>query len=311
MSEISSRTHIDPAFLAALRDLAHTPDPNWWSDVLRRDDLVIAVRRNALNVYFRGASIYQLSWERGRIRVNVHVKYLVRQQQAYVELVHGKFATEGNTFLQLQYVGPSTLDEMIRAAKPFTGAEKAGLQPLFISEPRLIDVEIALTRDATSLDETRAQDRIDAAVLSPLPGGQISVVFYEAKHFTNAALRASDSKVPDVLRQLNDYKAALERYADLLSARYVETARALVEIDAMRRSLMGSSYASRLDPMFDRIAAGVVPKIDTTPRLLVFGFDAAQRDSQDWKHHLERLGGKTVRTIGKPTTKTRAFRGRD
>jgi hypothetical protein len=303
------RAQIDPAFLAALGDLALARAPNWWADVLRRDDLVIAVRRNALNVYFRGASIYEISWEGGRIRVRMHLKYLVRQQQTYVDLVDGKFDTGGSGKLQDVYQGPETLDEMIRAAKPLTGAEKAGLHPLLISEPRLIDVEVALTRDtSSSADDKREQDRIDAAVLRPLPNGKASVVFYEAKHFSNSALRASAGRRPDVLRQLEDYARALERYSVLLTARYVETATALVHIDNMRRSLPGMSEDTRLDPMFFDIAAGEQPTIDTTPRLLIFGFDAAQRDSADWRHHLERLGGKSVRTIGKPTTRTRAFR---
>ena len=36
--------------------------------------------------------------------------------------------------------------------------------------------------------------------------------FYEAKHFTNSALRANGDNLPNVVRQITDYEKALEAY---------------------------------------------------------------------------------------------------
>lgn len=50
---VAAHRKLDAEFLDALEALAAAPTPNWWQDVLRNDDLFIAVRRNSLNVYYR------------------------------------------------------------------------------------------------------------------------------------------------------------------------------------------------------------------------------------------------------------------
>ncbi|WP_026615468.1 hypothetical protein [Ensifer aridi] len=316
MDAVAAHRKLDSAFLDALEELAKSPHAgNWWRDVLASDDLFVAVRRNSLNVYYRGASIFKIDWNGTRIVPSTHAKYLVRQDQTYVPLIEGQFQHSPASLIWDHYEGPETLRQMMRAATPFAGEEKSGLHPLIMGDPSVIDAEIALTRAAeeqadTEKPATAKQDRLDAAVARNTADGP-SIVFYEAKHFSNSALRASGDNAPAVIGQMDDYEKALTYYAPSLTAGYVEVARALVRIDELRKSARNSD-TTKLDPLIAQIAkSGIPPIIDTKPRLLIFGFDKAQRDDPAWRKHLEkleiRLDGR-VRAIGNPTRQTVAFR---
>lgn len=110
MDAIDSHRKIDAGFLEALEALATSAEPNRWKDVLTDRDLFIAVRRNSLNIYYRGASIFRVDWDGSRITPYTHVKYLVRQAQAYVPLVSGHF----------QYPAPARHGTVMRVRKHFT-----------------------------------------------------------------------------------------------------------------------------------------------------------------------------------------------
>jgi hypothetical protein len=72
--------------LRELLDVTVT-EGQWWRDVLAHPDVIIAVRRDSLNVYHRGASIFLAELtDGGRIVPKTHAKYLVRQQQAHAEM---------------------------------------------------------------------------------------------------------------------------------------------------------------------------------------------------------------------------------
>ena len=299
---------LDPAFLDALERLAQEDAGNWWRDVLCHPDLVLAVRRNSINAYHRGASIFRIDWKAGEITPFTHVKYLVRQAPLYVPLRDGRFEIAGNP-LQSAYRGSDTLNEMCRAASRYAGLEKAGLHPMLAGNADVIDAEIALARlsasdDLAETDGERRQDRIDAAI-AILENGVPTIRFYEAKHFTNAALRAGGDTLPDVVRQVLDYEKALEAYKTGLSAGYVETAKALLRFDDMRVRAFGTGAVRGLSPAIRRIAeTGQAPLIDTLPHLIIYGFDKAQRDDDGWKAHLRKLEAalpKRVRAIGNPT----------
>jgi len=323
MDSVAAHRNLDAAFLDALEQLATSPNSaNWWRDVLASDDLFIAVRRNSLNVYYRGASVFKIDWQAGQVVPSTHTKYLVRQDQTYVQMQDGKFRYPSFPLLWEQYDGPETLREMMRAATAFAGAEKSGLHPLLVGDPSVIDAEVALTRaaeehetdDATATSQeptTRRQDRLDAAVACNNTAAGPSIIFHEAKHFSNPALRATAENLPAVIGQIEDYERALTIYAPALAAGYVEVAKVLVRINEMK-TLVRNGDAPKLDGAILQIASNETrPIIDTKPHLLIFGFDKAQRDDPAWRKHLEklevRLGGR-VRAIGNPTRKTVAFR---
>jgi hypothetical protein len=182
---------------------------------------------------------------------------------------------------------------MIRAASDLAGAEKTGLHPLIMSSPAVVDVEIALgraqeseasesTADDTASSAKRNLDRLDVATLER-QGTDIAVVFHEAKHFTNAALRARSGS-PAVVDQLRRYRSTLKHHTPALIARYQAACRAILRLNAMRRHVRaetGAGVPFPPDPMVQEVATGnAVLTIDPDPRLIVFGFDADQKKGQ-------------------------------
>lgn len=302
---IAPHRTLDPAFLDALEELATDSTGNWWRDVLRHRDLVLAVRHNSINAYYRGASIFRIDWESGQVIPFTHPKYLVRAQpeeidvtpaKLYVALKRGEFQFDARDVLQKTYLGVKTLNEMCDAASWYAGPEKTGLHPMLAGNADVIDAEIALNG---------RQYRIDAAIAT-LENGAPTIRFYEAKHFTNKrALRASGDNLPRVVRQITDYEKALKAHRAELSAGYVETARALLRFNDMRIQAFGKSAARSIAPAIRQISeTGSAPLIDTLPHLIIYGFDTAQRNDPAWGKHLAKLKAAIpgrVRAIGKPT----------
>ncbi|MBB3810203.1 MULTISPECIES: hypothetical protein [Hyphomicrobiales] len=308
---------LEQAFLDALEELANDSTGSWWRDVLQHPDLVLAVRRNSINAYHRGASIFRIDWKAGQVIPFTHAKYLVKPAQTYVALERGEFQFDARDLLQQTYLGMETLNDMCRAASRYAGMEKAGLHPMLVGNPDVIDVEIALTRlsspgddgDEEVVSSDRTQDRIDAAIAMTDKNGVPTVRFYEAKHFTNSALRASGDNFPDVVRQIADYEKALKAYQAQLSAGYLETAKALIRFNEMRAQAFGDNSVRSLAPVIHQIAeTGQAPVVDTLPHLIIYGFDRAQRDDDTWQVHLGKvekvLSRSRVRAIGNPTRAT-------
>jgi hypothetical protein len=308
---------LSPTFVKALERLTEVPEGGWWRDVLARRDLVIAVRREALNVYYRGALIFLIERQGDTLAPVTHAKYLMRRKQGVVPLqADGTFGIDPARALWSRYAGPQTLEEMMRAASDLAGPEKLSLHALLIASPHVIDVEIAL--EASDGDEeaeltespvtdqlqatdntadvsatrTRRQDRLDVATLEE-QGGGVAVVFHEAKHFTNPELRAGPTRKPPVVGQIERYRRSLKMHGASLAESYAQVCQALVDIEAMRASTGSSeAQASQLDPLIRRVAdQGVSLSIDPEPRLVVFGFDQDQRDGPVWQKHKERLTG--------------------
>lgn len=326
-------THcVSDAFLDHLDQLTRQEDASWWRDVLLHKGVFLAVRRNSLNVYHRGGSIFRIDDQGdGTARPKTHVKYLVRQQQALAELIDGQF--ESNVIGWTHYDSPETLRDMIRAASDLAGPEKAGLHPLLVGSPNVIDVEISLERagEADSIDpgatagdpnsgiETsrlaprRNQDRIDVATLET-QGDSVAVVFHEAKHFTNPALRAKGGE-PAVIGQIRRYRRTVAHHAPSLLERYQATCRALIRLDAMRRQVRSTDDAPeppKLYQLISDVAAGKAKlTIDTNPRLVIFGFDADQKNGmlQSILDTLRRTEPAfPIYAAGDPATATGAFR---
>ncbi|MER9456556.1 hypothetical protein [Mesorhizobium sp. M0478] len=324
MSEIAAALrYLDEEFLMALDDLARSSAGNWWRDVLLRPDLVIAIRRNSINVYNHGASIFKVGWNGRAVSLSTHAKYLVKQEQNYIPLTDTGFEITMDKLFWRNYAGPKTLDSMIKAAKKLAGWEKTELHPMLVNDPRVIDAEIALVR-ATEAEKdeeegekilappaARRQDRLDAAVVRGSTKGPV-ITFYEAKHFSNGDLRALGDARPAVLEQITDYETALSGNAASLAEGYFNVARALLRISAMRALVAGGIFAVQIDPLVNSIAESSSPPIiDSKPRLLILGFDRAQRDDKGWQSHLgklksaEMLGPDRVKAVGSPNRNTR------
>lgn len=308
---------LSEAFLAALETLAMQPEGGWWRDVLAHPNLILAVRREALDVYHRGASLFRVRFVRGRVVADTHAKYLVRQAQTRVALAEdGAFALAGKTLLWSGYAGPETLAEMIKAAGSLVGVEKTGVHALCKASPNVVDVEIALAGDdpgdlegpasqseatvdtavgadpdASSSAEPGAahrvprQDRIDVASLEERGHpGEAWLVFHEAKDFSNGALRASPKRTPAIVAQMGRYRGSVGQNASALRYSYPFVCRALVRLDRLRRRVRADDpdWADRprraLDPVIADVADGTRRlQVEVAPRLVVFGYDGAQK----------------------------------
>ena len=347
MTDVPPFRGLSDPFLKALDDLVDQPQGQWWRDVLAHPDLILAVRRESLNVYYRGASLFRVGFRHGQSVPDTHVKYLVRQKQALATLSDaGTFGIDPAALVWQAYAGPQTLAEMMAAAAALVGPEKAGLHPLIQVSPNIIDVEVALAgepeggtvADPDAADESAAEarvpvldalsakapqarhDRIDVASLETRGHpSEAWLVFHEAKHFSNPALRAAPKKRPPVLGQIDRYQGSLHKNWSSLTSSYPRVCRALLRLDAARRRVRADHPAwvdrpqPTLDPVIREVAEGTRKlNLELTPRLVVFGFDADQRDGA-WatlRQRLEQEYGATVYAVGKPqgVKATPAFR---
>jgi hypothetical protein len=108
---------------------------------------------------------------------------------------------------------------------------------------------------------------------------------------------------------IGGYRSAIKHHEALLVERYRSVCRTLERIDAMRpRPRKSSGPDSLLQKV---VQTGVTLRIDPNPRLIVFGFDAGQRDGR-WKAYLENITQDepdlNVYAAGNPETATGAFR---
>ena len=311
-------------FLAALEALATEPHGAWWRDVLSHPDLILAVRREALDVYYRGASLFRVRFVQGAVTADTHAKYLVRQGQARVGLdPTGDFKLADKSLVWSSYAGLRTLSEMIKAAGALVGAEKTGVHALVKASPNVVDVEIALAGNdpgdpaaGTDAEPGTAeggprQDRIDVASLEERGDtGEAWLVFHEAKDYTNPSLRAAAKRQPGIVAQIGRYRGSLGQNAGGLGYSYPFVCRALARLDALRRSVRATdpAWAGRAQPPLDLLITAVADgtrrlRVDTEPRLVVFGFDADQRDGA-WAAERARLKdafGLRVYAVGDPT----------
>lgn len=328
-------------FLAALEALAGEPHGAWWADVLADPDLLLAVRDRSLNVYHRGASLFRVTLSHGTVAAETHAKYLVRQRQTPVRLDQdGGFNLDPRTAVWTHYASIGTLDEMKRAATALSGLEKAGVHALVQASPNVVDVEIALTGAPVEAAPAGAdgaepdgalltpglpgdaaapapvpsrQDRLDVASLEERgEAGVAWLVFHEAKLAANPGLRSRTT--PAIVAQVARYRATLTQEEQRLAACYPALCRDLVRLDALRRAVraargLDTDALPPRDPLVAEVASGARRlRVDPEPRLVVFGFDADQRDGalQAVTDELRGRHGLRVYAVGRPSGRTAA-----
>ena len=100
------------------------------------------------------------------------------------------------------------INALKKAAKPYAGDGKTGVHNIVLANWNVVDLEIAFV--TSSSDEAdKSASFIDFAALQKTGRG-FEIVFFEAKHFSNGALRASGDAVPKVIGQIERYKNLLE-----------------------------------------------------------------------------------------------------
>jgi hypothetical protein len=280
----------------------------WWADVLADKRLLIALRGDYLNVYWRGQSLFCVRSIPSGLKVTTHEKYLVDPALAsQVSLgTDGRFEIEAlkdKGFIP-DYQSPkatgdraATLAKMKRAAGLFSGLEKTGCHEIAVLNSAVIDVEITIP-SKVSLDDggkDKQLPRADLASLESDGDGKALLVFWEAKHYSNDELRAAGDRVP-VLRQVEFYEKVLCERRREIEDSYTRVAKNLVFIKNKMR------WERNLSPLMYDVASGkrqLTLGADPKIRLIIFGFDGAQKRDGRWQDHLKRLKEKiTVLSVG-------------
>ena len=298
---------LEPRLLSMLEEAARA---GWWRDVLEDGDLIVALRGRSVNVYWKGQSLFRVEAGPGAIRATTHEKYLLDPrlggQIAFDGSCFDVAKLEAKAFLR-DYESHGSLKRMKRAAAIYSGEEKTGCHLIAVANPQVIDVEIAfpgtVEGDVPGNDVTTP--RIDLLELEAFGDTGARLVFWEAKTFGNPELGSSrSSQDAPVLAQIATYRTILEAYRGDLEASYT---RLCTDLRRMR-----AAAGQKVDPIVEAVAdgrrqltLGDTPKVN----LLVFGFDAAQKDHDGWKRHSATLNsalaahGARMRAVGDPKGK--------
>jgi hypothetical protein len=289
------RRYLSPQLSAALQS---DTVPVWWTAMVSDPELFVAPRDGYLNVYFRGNSLVRLSTSSsGELVGEVHYKYLLRPElaNAYWKMTHdGKLPDGDASNLRLSdfFHDLNDLAGLKRASKNFSGVEKAGIAKILARNPNVIDLEVAFGTPPAGDEERSKIPRIDL-VAAHKHGDGVALAFYEAKDYSNAELRAIEPKDAPVLDQIRTYENAIsERRAEIAEA-YRKHCRYLLEIasPASKAADKGGGDASLTRRELLELVAYHPDKLYVAlqPRLLVFGFDQAQKAHAGWQNHLKRL----------------------
>ena len=237
--------------------------------------LALAVRDGYLDAYVEGQSILKIKFDDAvnpaHLRAKIHHKYLGGTGQIYKTF-------DGKTVDGLSYPSETTLNLWVTEAQKIAMAmsgvndfsEKRGVAVIASRNAQVIDLEMALPG--------KVAPRIDLVALER-DASAIKIVFYEAKLFSNPALRARNHK-PKVLEQLHTYEKWLTdegRKAEVITA-YRNACGLLIRLRKMQGVPADGSIEEASKP--DTLLTVV-----TKPRLIIFGSQTTKR----WPPHEEAL----------------------
>ncbi|WP_157814342.1 hypothetical protein [Rhizobium sullae] len=282
----------------------------WLRDALRDRELFFGLRNDRIDVYHQGALIYRIDFSGDDVVAQTHVKYLMIDvpKSPYIPLRKSGFAYEPSAYMQGRYREGVSLQQIKKASTYYSGVENFGVYRAIKNDPLVVDVEVALVRDdappADSLPETteqrqgRKQDRIDIVRLEETAGG-CALVFWEAKHYSNAQLFNGE-----IFEQLERYEDQILKREDQLLAAYRNVCEFYRRLALLRSEFGVVGTDNKFVERLQRLADGTVPlHVDKKPRLFAFGFDQAQKMSR-WRDRegqlIKRLGPGRLRAIGKP-----------
>jgi hypothetical protein len=282
---------LDKPFLLKLEVLAK--ETVWFADVLADPDLILGIRDNYVNVYWRGQSLFKIDWNGADrpLKVSTHPKYLIDPElPEALQLVGEAFDVGGHQALTTKYVGPATLKNMKSAAKLYCGDEKKGVHALIRANPDVIDTEVTFNNKKREDEKERLLPRIDIACFEE-EDGEILLRFWEAKLYENGEIRAEGDTEPPVLAQVRGYRKLVEKHRDEIIESYQKVARNLVEIAGW------PGCKRKLGDLIKQVAGGGRSFTIGNPRsvgLVVYKFDDAQKKSSRWTKDMAKLERETL-----------------
>lgn len=216
----------------------------YWQQMVKDEDLFIAIRDNYLNVYYYGQSICKVNFVNKKIKWTSHKKYLGVNESGYAD-----------TGIYLEKI-----EELKQNARKHGGKEKEQVKKNILDNKQhcILDVEITFGRE-----DGYNKRSIDYLAVEKGSRGKIKLVFYEAKHFDNSEIRAR--AIPKVFEQIDKYESALNdtNHREEILNSYKTIYENIKALNLNNKNnlvhLIGADF-SKLE-------------IDTKPRLIIFAID--------------------------------------
>lgn len=259
------------AMVDELNDLAQDPK-SWWRVVIDDPSVYLAIRNDSLNVYAYGNSLLKVNWSKRGAVCSLHHKF------AWLPGTAGRYITLDSDDQEIPLVvkTKSQFSENYARIKKqvslYKTGERCGVTALAAKVDWIIDMEAALSPrtpneaeiepDDDSTKET--VDRIDFVAFNT---HSRQLAFCEAKLLGNSELVSSGTE-PDVSEQLQRYRKQL---AD--PVRMGEALTAYRTVQELYSRLKGLFFERRRATLCQQAIA----TLDPEPRLIVFGFDNAQK----------------------------------
>ena len=190
--------------------------PEWWKTIINDNSLYVNVRKNnRVNVYYRGASVMELSMNRYKsIQGKIHSKYL--------QIDCNKYRTEKpETIVEKLHSIKAAIENHQTTSKPEGLCEKA-IQGLTYVEGKYIDTEFEYVHP------NRLITRIDLTTIND--DGMIE--FVELKRISDSRLLKKDMslKNEEIRKQIDDYNSFIKGHKDEIIQYYKQLQQILKKV---------------------------------------------------------------------------------
>lgn len=247
---------------------------SFWQQIVNDNSLFIAIRKESINVYYKGNSLVRIIYDNG-LRCYTHYKFIINPdyKNAYIESNgNGGFIVQNPSKMLINSLREISLIK--KAIKAYSGEEKSGVHNISCIASDVIDVEIAFSGNNGL---TATKDRIDFLRLKEY-NNELHLVFYEAKHYTNKEIRAKVATNIPVVKQLGKYQNCIISHQSEIIASYRLVCKNLVDLGLTTNR-----------PLTKKVDAGMQLYVDSNPTLVIFGYDEDQRNGNIYKNKMNQL----------------------
>lgn len=255
----------------------------FWLQMVKDEDLFIAIRNEYLNVYYYGQSICKVTFVKKQIKWMTHKKYLG---------IDGSGYTDTGVYLD-------KIEELKKIAKKHGGREKEQVKKNILEDKKraILDVEITFGKEdgsgKRSIDyleiekESNGKRSIDLLAIEKDRSGKIKLVFYEAKLFDNPEIKSIND--PKVYNQIEKYEIVLNdinHKAEILNS-YRLVYENIKALNLNNKSNLVQLIGEDIDKL----------EIDDKPRLMIFAIDKSIDDNKHIKKLMEKFGGERLKIM--------------
>lgn len=260
----------------------------WWKKLIDDESLFLGIRNNYVDVYLNGGRVLSLEHVKGEFVGSTHFKYLVNLSRADTTDEYVKFKNGSFDWVNLKYPYrriDADLSGIKKSLHPYQGEEKKGVHRIIMHNKNVIDTEIQFPGE---------DRRVDFAALQKVDG-KVSLVFFEAKSYSNSEIRHPESR-PKVLDQIQDYERIITERLKEIEDSYQQVADNI-------SNLMG--WDNRRSNLFSEVADNGLD-VDPEVKLVVFNFKQLQKKEAnspggDFARLKDALGAHRVLTKGNPS----------